>query len=116
MKRRHSAEYRHTHAISLGGDTPTWEGDVTLLYKISWGCAASFDGPSEGACVTDWRIVAVDREPVGPSGADQALVEHVELSFDKIEPDLIAAAADDDAYHEDEAADRRREELREMRV
>ena len=112
MKRRHAAQYRHTATLSAGDHDGAWNGDVTLIYSVYWGCRATFAHPAEGACVRDWSVVAVDRVSVGPGGAPREVLDLVESQMaEELEQDLLTAAQEADDYAEEAYWDERREEL-----
>ena len=113
--RRSRYEYRHTAALSRGvpGQPDFWDGEVTLAYGVVWGSTPSHDDPGSDDELNGWRIVAIDREPVSPSGAPDDMILFVGAHIEALTPDLLTAARDREAYDADEAADRRWEDRRE---
>ncbi|MCR5875128.1 hypothetical protein LRS10_13600 [Phenylobacterium sp. J426] len=113
--------YTHTLYLSLGGDEPTWEGEATVSFSVSPGCAEtppsySHGGlPAEPATVEDVTVTHIDGEPIsartyGKYEAD-TLECHIECS-DELMAELLQAAAEDEIAAHDDAMERRWEERR----
>lgn len=93
--------YKTTPSLSIGGDVPTWEGEATVEFDISWGRPAKLYGapencyPADPDEVTDVRLLAIDGKP-GPWGDWISDSKHIEQNIlDHIsEDDLIQAALD----------------------
>lgn len=121
-----SRRYRYTTGLNRGGDTPTWEGDVTVSYSVtpgepetgpSYACGGT---PATGATVDDIKLETVDGKP-RPWGMysgyiadednvfEREVVEELEGS-DRHIADMLAEAGQTDAADADHAADLRRED------
>ncbi len=121
-----SRRYTYTTGLNRGGDTPTWEGDVTVSYTVlpgepetgpSYACGGT---PATGATVEDIRLEKVDGKP-RPWGMyagfvddednvfEREVVEELEGSERHI-ADMLAEAGETDGADADHAADLRREE------
>ena len=103
--------HAHTLSLSLGGDQPTWEGEATVSYAVSWGYPeqgpsyASGGQPADPDEIDDIRVTHIDGEPVAHRtyGKHEAetLETHIECS-DRLMAELLTAASEDAA--EDHAA------------
>ena len=114
--------YTHTLSLSIGGDTPTWEGEATVSFEVNpeepeVGPTYAHGGlPRVPAEVVDVTVTHIDGVPV--SQRDHGLLEaqtletHIECS-DALMADLLEAASEIEAARADEAADYRREAARE---
>lgn len=113
--------YTHTLSLSIGGDTPAWEGEATVSFVVYPGRpetppAYSHGGmPAEPPEVGDIKVTHIDGTPVekrewGPYEAD-ALETHIECS-DALVAELLQAAAEDEAAAHEDAIERRWEERR----
>lgn len=114
--------YTHILSMSQGGDTPTWEGEVTVSYEVVWGQPESgrfgppedYD-PGAGDVVEAVKVTHIDGEPVsgrtyGKYEAD-ALEDTIECS-DALLSELLQAATEDEIAAHDDAMERRWEERR----
>lgn len=112
--------YTHTLSLSLGGDEPTWEGEATVSYAVTWGapergptyaCGGTPADPDE---IDDIRVIAIDARPIDDTTSDHAdlLADLIEGS-DALLSELLQAAAEDDIAAHDDAMERRWEERRE---
>lgn len=114
--------YTHTLSLSIGGDTPTWEGEATVSFEVNpeepeVGPTYAHGGlPRVPAEVVDVTVTHIDGEPV--MQRDHGLLEaqtletHIECS-DALMANLLEAASEIEAARADEAADYRREATRE---
>lgn len=119
-----SRRYTHTLSLSIGGDTPTWEGEATVSYEVNpeepeVGPTYAHGGlPRVPAEVVDVTVTHIDGLPItkrGPYGAleAQTIETHIECS-DRLMDELLQAACEDAAADADEAAERAYEARREM--
>jgi hypothetical protein len=118
------ADHRYTHTLSLsiGGDTPSWEGEATVSYLVSWGAPeqgpsyASGGQPADPDEIDDITITHIDGVPVtvcdyGKYEAE-TLEMHIECSDALMDELMVAAckqAAADYADEMDYRAEQRRE-------
>lgn len=61
-----TAYYSTTLSLSIGGDTPTWEGEATVCYSVTWG--APEKGPT----------YACGGQPADPDEIDAITVTHID--------------------------------------
>jgi hypothetical protein len=119
MTRRHT----YTTSLSIGGDTPTWEGEVTLSFTFAPGCEAQTYGPAErcypaeAAEIDDLRVEKINgkaRPWIWAMGTDawaaDAILAHI---GDSLDDELIASAREDLACDRDAADEARAEGRRE---
>jgi len=104
-----SRRFTYTASLSRGGDTPTWEGEVTVTYSVqpaepetgpSYACGGT---PGSDAGVIDLTLEAVDGKP-RPWGMysgyiadednafEREVIEELEGSAGHVEAMLNAAA------------------------
>ena len=117
-----SRRYTHTLSLSIGGDTPTWEGEATVSFEVNpeepeVGPTYAHGGlPRVPAEVVDVIVTHIDGVPVSQRDPflDEAatLENHIECS-DSLMAELMEAAAQVEAARADEAAEYRREAARE---
>ncbi len=93
--------------LSLGGDEPTWEGEVRVQYDVNWAEAASFDCPATDSEVSWIRILLVDG--VAPSKYEADLFEDHIWCNNALLDYLVEHAQEEECYFADEAADAARE-------
>lgn len=109
--------YTTTLSLSIGGDVPPWEGEATVSYLVTWGCAETPPAYSHGGLpadpdeVDDIRVEAIDGRKPDPEAA-LSIAEHIELNDDAI-ADMLAEATAWEADDAADAADRRYEDKRE---
>lgn len=113
-----SRRYTHTLSLSIGGDTPTWEGEATVSFEVNpeepeVGPTYAHGGlPRVPAEAVDVTVTHIDGEPV--MQRDHGLLEartlenHIECS-DALMAELLEAASEIEAMRADEAADYRRQ-------
>lgn len=111
-------EYTHTLSLSLGGDEPTWEGEATVIYTVSWGAPeqgpsyASGGQPADPDEIADITVTHIDGVAVAnrEHGKHEAetLETHIECS-DALMAELLEAAAEEAAAAYEDAMDRRAE-------
>lgn len=106
--------------VSLGGDTPTFEGEATVCFTVSPGRpetppSYSHGGlPAEPATVEDITVTNIDGAAVVGAGLSEearALESVIEASDDLLS-ELLQAAVEDDIAAHDDAMERRWEERR----
>jgi hypothetical protein len=115
---------RHTYetCISIGGDTPVWEGDVVFSFAVaSWGCAAQTYGPpercypAEATEIDDVQVVSIDGRKSGWSEyqSDAEVAEDMtERLTDRDYEEMVVIADEARAEERAEAMERRWEEQR----
>jgi hypothetical protein len=95
----------HTLSLSIGGDTPTWEGEATVSYTVLWGAperppAYSHGGlPADPDEVDDVTVTHIDGQLVGARehGSHEAsTLEHHITGSDRLMAELLTAAAEDE--------------------
>lgn len=105
-----------TLSLSLGGDTPTWEGEATVTYSVVWGrpeVAPSYSHgglPADPDEIDDVTVTHIDGDPVSarePHEAEQ-LQCHIECS-DRLMAELLTHAAEEASERHAEAMEHRRE-------
>jgi hypothetical protein len=96
------SRYVATLDISLGGDTPTWEGEVTVTYTVVWGRPETPPAYAHGALpadpdeVNDITVIKIDGTPVVARGLmsnAETLESHIECNDRLIEELLNIAIA-----------------------
>ncbi|MGA0604909.1 hypothetical protein ACO2Q0_02830 [Phenylobacterium sp. VNQ135] len=114
--------YTHTLSLSLGGDEPTWEGEVDVIYTVAWG--APEQGPSYASGGQPADPDEVEVQEIGfptdwaATQSMPALIEFTDRLIDKIHgsdallSELLQAAAEDEIAAHEDAMERRREERR----
>lgn len=115
--------YTHTLSLSLGGDEPTWEGEVDVIYTVTWGAPGT--GPTYACGGTPPDPDEVEVQEIGfptdwaATQSMPALIEFTDRLIDKIHgsdallDELLQAAAEDEAAAYDDAMERRWEDRRE---
>lgn len=114
--------YTATLDLSIGGNTPTWEGEATVSYIVVWGAPATgptYDcggTPADPDDVNDIRVTHIDGVPIskrehGKHEAD-TLETHLECS-DRLVGELLEIAFVEDADDHADVMDRRDEDRRE---
>jgi len=115
--------YTHTLSLSLGGDEPVWEGEVTVTYVVHPArpaappSYASGGDPPEPALVEDITVTHIDGAVVVGGGlSDEArTLEAVIEGSDALLAVLLQEAAETDAADYDDAMGRRYEAARDDR-
>lgn len=116
--------YTTTLDLSIGGDTPTWEGEATVSYAVVWGrpeTPPAFDHgglPADPDEIDDVRVTHIDGTPVEQRhfGKHEAvtLETHIECDGRLVELLLERAAeqaGEDAAAAADAKAEARREAM-----
>jgi hypothetical protein len=81
------AHYSADVSLSLGGDPPEWEGEVTVCYQVSWGAPERAPSYSHGGLpadpdqVDDITVTHID----GAIVVGEGLKEHAQRCEDLIE-------------------------------
>ena len=102
-----------TLSLSLGGDTPTWEGEATVSYSVTWGGpetppAYSHGGlPADPDLVEDVTVTHIDGRIPG-AGEAEMLENHIECD-DRLMAELLTHAAEESAERHAGAMEYRRE-------
>jgi hypothetical protein len=115
--------YHYTASFSVGGDTPTWEGEVEFSYTVNWGRpetppAYSHGGlPADPDEIDEIRVVSIDGKPKGWSffEPDARVAEDmIERLTDDDYARMLEEASEADLADHDDAMERRWEEQRDM--
>lgn len=94
-------KYRYTLSASIGGDIPTWEGEITVGYNIQPGepeTGPTYDcggTPASDPCVIDVTLLEIDGKarPWGdPFNTDQDLAVRFEALVEDFEDEMLEAA------------------------
>jgi hypothetical protein len=120
-----SRRYTTTLSLSIGGDTPTWEGEAEVSYTVAWGRGPTPPSYSHGGLpadpdeVNDIRVTHIDGRPVaaieyGKLEAE-TLETHIECS-DALLCQLLTDAAEQHAAEYEAAMERRWEAQRDDRL
>lgn len=96
--------YIHTLSLSVGGDPPEWEGEVTVSYTMDWGRTAtpptySHGGsPAEDDEVGVLYVTHIDGEPVSEKthGDAYGLEEYIAANSALL-AELVRAAHESEA-------------------
>jgi hypothetical protein len=112
----------HTMSLSIGGDVPTWEGEATVSYTVTWGapergptyaCGGTPADPDE----IDWfEITHIDGQPVEKRlyGHEEAKVIYDHINYrDALIDALLIAATEEGAADYADAMEYRAEARRE---
>ena len=100
MKTHHT----HTLSLSLGGDVPTWEGEATVSYSVSWGAperGPAYDHgglPADPDEIDDVRVTHIDGAAVAEGLFGEmmaATLEDLISESDILLSELLSAAADE---------------------
>lgn len=114
--------YRYTASFSVGGDTPTWEGEVEFSYEVAWGSPERGRfGPPEGYDPGSGdEVEAIKVESIDGQRSDWGFFEtDAQIATDMIErltgddrAAMIANATESDVADRDAYEESRAEELR----
>ena len=113
--------YTTTLSLSVGGDEPTWEGEATVTFSVTWGTperapAYSHGGlPADPDEINDITVTHIDGEPVerrtyGKLEAE-TLETHIECS-DALMHELLTYAVEEAAADHADAMEYRAEQRR----
>lgn len=119
MSRRHT----YTASFSVGGDIPTWEGEVEFSYTVIWGAPeqgptyASGGQPADPDEIDDIRVVSIDGNPAGWSDYEsdaEVAQDMIERLTDDDYAAMLAEAVEGDIAERDDALEARWEAQRDV--